>query len=60
MKEKYREAIYNGEVVMVQQFHTEKGMYEIDLIRYNDEIYFFKVLNGKMVECCNLNTKRGF
>ena len=60
MKDKYKEAIYNGDVVMVQQFNTEKGTYEIDLIRYNNEIYFFKMLNGKLVECCNLNTKKGF
>ena len=60
MKDKYKEAIYNGDVVMVQQFNTEKGTYEIDLIRYNNEIYFFKMFNGKLVECCNLNTKKGF
>lgn len=59
MKNVYKEAVYDGEVVMVQRFDTEKGTYEIDLIRYNNEIYFFKMLNGKIVECCNLNTKKG-
>ena len=59
MKKKYAEAIVNGEVIMVQTFDTERGTYELFLIRYNNDIYFFKKLNNRLVECCNLNTKKG-
>ena len=55
MKPCYERALKNGAVVKTQKFDTEKGTYGISLIRYKNEIYFFKDLNGTIVECSNLN-----
>ena len=55
MKFKNYEAIKNGEIVKNQAFITERGAYQITLLRHNNEIYFCKYLNGKLVECNNLN-----
>lgn len=48
-------AINHGKVVKTQTFVTDKGTYKIDLIRFEDDIYFVKYQAGKVVECCNLN-----
>lgn len=58
MKYKNYEAIKNGEIVKNQAFITERGAYQITLLRYKNEIYFCKYLNGKLVECCNLNRSK--
>lgn len=55
MKFRFIEALKNGEVVKNQSFETDKGVYQITLIRYKNDIYFFKYRNGKVVECSNLN-----
>ena len=55
MKYKNYEAIKNGEIVKNQAFLTDRGAYQIALLRCKNEIYFCKYLNGKIVECSNLN-----
>ena len=55
MKYKNYEAIKNGEIVKNQAFLTERGAYQITMLRYKNEIYFCKYLNGKIVECSNLS-----
>ena len=55
MKPWYESAMKRGTVIKSQKFETPKGVYCISLIRYKDEIYFFKDLNGSIVECSNLN-----
>lgn len=59
MKTEFIKAIDNGEVVKTQAFITDKGCYQIFLVREGGCIYFYKYLNGKMVECCNLNELEG-
>lgn len=58
MKPEYLSASTNGEVITNQTFMTEKGAYQIVLVRYKNSVYFYKYLNGKLVECCNLNKKK--
>ena len=55
MKYRFIEALKNGEIIKNQAFETDKGVYQIALIRYKNDIYFFKYRNGKIVECSNLN-----
>lgn len=55
MKYRFIEALKNSDIVKNQAFETDKGVYQITLIRYKNEIYFFKYRNGKIVECSNLN-----
>lgn len=55
MQPQFAKALKYGEIVKIQKFATMKGVYVITLVRYENEIYFFKDLNGKLVECCNLN-----
>lgn len=55
MKYEYIKAVRHGKIIKQQNFPTEKGVYTISLVRYNDNIYFYKQLNEKIVECCNLN-----
>ena len=54
MKYRFVEALKNGEVVKNQAFDTDKGVYQITLIRHKNDIYFFKYRDGKVVECSNL------
>ena len=58
MKYRFIEALKNGEVVKNQTFETEKGVYQISLIRYKNDIYYFKYRNGKIVECNNLTRSK--
>lgn len=58
MKHQFIKAAKNGKVVKSQTFMTEKGTYEITLVRHGEHIYFYKLLNGKIVECCDLNEVR--
>lgn len=55
MKYRFIEALKNGDIVKNQAFETDKGVYQITLIRYNNDIYFFKYRNDKLMECSNLN-----
>ena len=59
MKKEYIDAIYDGEIVKRQQFVTDKGNYDVILVRKDSEIYFFKYLNRNLVECCNLSKAKG-
>lgn len=59
MKTQFIKAINNGEIVKTQAFVTDRGIYQIFLVRSEGFIYFYKYLNGKMVECCNLNELEG-
>lgn len=55
MKYEFMDALKCGKVVKDQTFMTERGAYQIVLVRYKNCAYFFKYLNGKICECCNLN-----
>ena len=55
MKYRFIEALKKGQIVKNQAFDTDKGTYKVTLIRYKNDIYFFKYLNDKVVECCNLS-----
>ena len=59
MKPEYSVALKKGQLVKHQSFVTERGSYQIALVRYKDCVYFYKYLNGKLTECCNLNKKKG-
>ena len=59
MKLEYIKAIYEGEVVKSQEFVTEKGTYDVILVRKGTEVYFYKYLNRNLVECCNLSKIEG-
>lgn len=54
MKYEFIEAYKNGDIVKDQKFNTDKGVYRITLVRYNNDIYFFKFRDGKIVECNNM------
>lgn len=51
----FTKAINHGKVVKTQSFETDKGVYKINLIRYDNDIYFVKYQDEKIVECCNLS-----
>lgn len=51
----FTKAINHGKVVKTQSFETDKGVYKINLIRYENDIYFVKYQDEKIVECCNLS-----
>ena len=55
MKAENAKAIEFGELVKYQMFNSTTGFYQIELIRYDNDIFFVKKLNGNVVECCNLN-----
>ena len=59
MKKEFIDAIFEGEIVKQQTFITEKGAYQLFMVRRENDIYFYKYLDGKMVECCNLNKAQG-
>ena len=59
MKKEFIDAIFEGEIVKQQTFITEKGAYQLFMVRRENDIYFYKYLNGEMVECCNLNKAKG-
>lgn len=58
MKYKFIEALKNGEIVKNQTFNTDKGVYQISLVRYKNDIYFFKYRDNKLVECSNLTRSK--
>lgn len=59
MKPGHSKAAAEGDLIKTQTFETRKGTYELDFIRYRGNVYFFKSLNGKLVESCNLNAMKG-
>ena len=59
MKNSFIKAREQGVVVKIQTFETDKGVFRIELIRLNNDIYFFKYLNGNIVECSNLTKSKG-
>ena len=56
MRKDFAKAASKGAVIKNQNFVTVRGVYQIVLVRYENDIYFFKHQNGKLVECCNLST----
>ena len=59
MKNSFIKARECGVIVKIQTFETDKGVFFIELIRLNNDIYFFKYLNGNIVECSNLTKSKG-
>lgn len=59
MKKEFIEAIYDGEIVKSQHFVTDKGIYDVILVRKGTDVYFYKYLNRNLVECSNLTTVKG-
>jgi hypothetical protein len=55
MKPEFVDAIKHGKVVRNQRFETPKGMYDISIVRHKNKSYMFKLRDGKMVECIDLN-----
>ena len=59
MKQEFIKAVRHGKIIKQQTFPTEKGTYTINLVRYGSDIYFYKQLNEKIVEVCNLSKMSG-
>ena len=59
MRKDFEKAANEGKVIKTQNFVTARGVYQIVMINYKGEIYFYKHLNGKIVECCNLSKASG-
>lgn len=59
MKDKYKVSSENllryGTILKVNNFVTDRGYYTIRLIRYEDNIFFHKMKDGKLVELKNLS-----
>lgn len=60
MKNIYKKAIEQGKILKHQSFETSKGLYTLFLVRYKDDIFFFKYKDGDIVECHNLSKTEGF
>ena len=55
MKDIFVEAFRTGSIVKDQKFNTDRGVYRITLVQYQNDIYFYKFRDGKIVECNNLS-----
>lgn len=55
MKDEFIKVINNGKQIKLQTFDTIKGRYDLVFYNYVNDIYFFKLLNNKIVECVNLS-----
>ena len=55
MRKDCAEAYTSGKLLKNQTFETEKGIYILSYIRYKNNVFMFKFLNGTMVEACNLS-----
>lgn len=55
MRRDFEMAAKKGTSVKNQIYKTARGMYQLLFMRYKNDIYMFKHLNGKLVECCNLS-----
>ena len=42
MKKEFIDAIFEGEIVKQQTFITEKGAYQLFMVRRENDIYFYK------------------
>lgn len=47
--------LLEGKILKTNNFDTKKGYYTIRIVEYKDELYFHKMLNGRVVEVINLN-----
>lgn len=56
MRKDFAKAASKGTVIKNQNFVTDRGVYQLVFVRYENNIYFFKYRNRQLVECCNLNT----
>ena len=59
MNPEFKDAMDHGQLVKTQTFITARGTYILDYFLFKYQIYLFKRLNGKLVECCNLNKVKG-
>lgn len=59
MRKKFVKAAKDGDIIKTQNFVTARGVYQLIYVRHNGNVYMYKHLNGKLVECCNLNEIRG-
>ena len=59
MKKEFIDAIYDGEIVKVQEFETKKGVYKLINVRNEADMYLYKYLDEELVECCNLSKLNG-
>lgn len=55
MLHEFRKALNRGYVVRSQIFETSRALYKIDYIRYENDVYFVKYRDTKLVEICNLS-----
>ena len=55
MRKDFAKAASEGVVIKNQNFVTARGVYQILVVRYDNDICFFKHRNGQLVECCNLS-----
>lgn len=44
-----------GTIIIANTFDTAKGCYTRRIVSYNNNLYFHKMLNGKVVEVVKLN-----
>lgn len=56
MKREFINAAQHGMILIDNTFETSKGKYNIIISRYNNQFFFFKIRNGEIMECHNLNT----
>ena len=57
---KAKDALRYGAVLKTNNFDTPHGYYTIQLISFNNCIFFHKMKNGEEVEFINLNRAAGF
>lgn len=43
-----------GNVIKINNFITQRGMYTIRIVEYENKVFFHKMLNGEVVECVNI------
>ena len=58
MQHIFTKAINHGKVVKTQSFVTDKGTYKINFLKYENDIYFVKYQDDKLVEVCNLSADK--
>ena len=58
MRKECAKAASEGVVIKNQNFVTVRGVYQMIFVRYENDIYFFKHLNGHLVEYSNLSNLR--
>ncbi len=59
MKADCKAALTYGKLIKAQGFDTDKGRYEILLVRRKGQVYLFKYHNSKLVEANNLSQLPG-